>query len=101
MRASLGPPLRATTARWKTGVSVSGIAGHDTTATFGSRWRRSAAGAHSAADRSAGAPGSVLAAIRDVGDDGVLASEDRRLEALGGLVVEQPVPPVAGHVLRQ
>src|SRR3954471_22741684 len=42
----------------------------------------------------------VAAAIRDVGDHRVLASDERRLEALRGLVVEQPVPPVAGGRLR-
>src|SRR3990170_6981219 len=85
-RSSLGPPLRATTARRNAGLSVSGIGGHDTTATL--------------AGGSAGQAGgrrSVLPAIRDVGDHRVLATEDGGLEALGRLVVEEPVPPVAGH----
>ena len=46
-------------------------------------------------------PRQWLAPVRDVGDDRVLAAEQGRLEALGGLVVEQPVPPVARHVLGQ
>ena len=42
-----------------------------------------------------------LATIGHVRDDRVLAAHERGLEPLGRLVVEQPVPPVAGDVLGQ
>src|SRR5712671_944409 len=45
--------------------------------------------------------GSVATAIRNVGDDRVLASEEGRLQPLGRLVIQHAVPPVAGNVLRQ
>jgi hypothetical protein len=42
---------------------------------------------------------SVAAAVRDVGDDGVLAADERLLEPVRRLVVEHPIPPVTGDVL--
>jgi hypothetical protein len=42
---------------------------------------------------------SVAAAVRHVGDDGVLAADERLLEAVRRLVVEHPIPPVARNVL--
>jgi hypothetical protein len=64
--------------------------GHDTTACrygWGVRTPRLRLGATS------------IATERDVGDDGVLATEDGLLEALGRLVVQEPLPPVTGDVL--
>src|SRR6185503_11194933 len=86
IRASLGPPLRASTARWNCAVSISGMEGHDTTATV-RIW-----GVQTP-------PRGSLAPVRDVRDDGVLATEDGLLEPLRRLVVEDPFPPVAGDVL--
>src|SRR5688572_10425530 len=39
--------------------------------------------------------------VRDVRDDGVLATEEGGLEAACRLVVEEPIPPVARDVLGQ
>ena len=44
---------------------------------------------------------SVAASIRDVGDDRVIATDQLGLQSLRGLVIQQPVPPVAGDVLGQ
>ena len=101
MRASVGPPLRATTARRNAGVSVSGIAAsHDTTGARAAgappRWRRRSTAGRSAVRRSV--------ASRRYGTSAMTVCSrptEGRLEALGGLVVEQPVPPVAGDVLGQ
>jgi Ethanolamine utilization protein EutJ (predicted chaperonin) len=41
---------------------------------------------------------SVTAAVRDVGDHGVLTADERLLEPVRRLVVEHAVPPVAGDV---
>ena len=43
----------------------------------------------------------IAPSIGYVRDDGVLAPDERGLEALGRLVVQHPVPPVAGDVLGQ
>jgi hypothetical protein len=43
----------------------------------------------------------VAAAIGDVGDDRVLAPDQRRLEALGGLVIQHTIPAVSGDGLDQ
>src|SRR4051812_7779031 len=43
----------------------------------------------------------VAPTVRDVGDHRVLTADELALEPLRRLVVEQPVPPVAGDVLRQ
>ena len=109
IRASLGPPLRARTARRKAGaVGVGhGLRGGSARA---ADERPSALGrtavtipprSHPTVRGRRGPGRQCLAAIRDVGDDRVLATDERGLEPLGRLVVEQPVPPVAGDVLGQ
>ena len=57
IRASVGPPLRATTARWKTGLWASDMASHDTTGTYVVRTRESAARAAWSAARPASVSG--------------------------------------------
>ena len=122
---SVRPPDSATTARRNCGVEVSptfawslryewnrGAAGgccasagrppgHDTTGPAGGRTRVAAAPTAGAAPDRSGLLAVLAPAIGDVRDHRVLAAHERRLEALRRLVVEQPVPPVAGDVLGQ
>ena len=56
----------------------------------------------SRAGRALGSRRSVAAPpVGDVRDHRVLAADERRLQPLGGLVIQQPVPPVPGDVLGQ
>ena len=113
IRASLGPPLSATTARRKAGAWASDMASHDTTGDVRAvaRQRRPDAASPGGLDgRRSGArrcsPPSaasnmrrVLASVGDGDDDRVRPAEQDRPEPLGRLVVEDPLPPAAGDVL--
>ena len=101
IRSSLGPPFRATTARLNAGASASGMA-VTIPPRESSTVRRIASAAVGVRDRRPARPARVsLAPVRDVGDDRVLAPDQRRFEPLRGLVVEHPVPPAPGDVLGQ
>src|SRR6478752_2181497 len=93
-RASLGLPLRAMTARLKAGVWVSDMGGgHDTTGVAGLRplvLVRAMVGVEVVL---------LLAPVRHVHHDRVRAPEQHGPQPLGRLVVEDPLPPRARHVL--
>ena len=111
IRSSLGPPLTAMTTRRIACGLASGTA--VTIPPAGAAVSRSerllVPGRPAAAVVSAGPPpslpvgalepGRVLASVRDVDDDGVGPAEEGRPEPLRRLVVEDPLPPVAGDVL--
>ena len=56
-------------------------------------------GSSAAADRALAGSGYDVAPVRDLGDEDVLAAQQRLADPPAVLVVEEPLPPVARHVL--